>query len=293
MSSTLESIKNEFNFQVDKFPLSGPDGMTTPWYGLFRSDTNKVVGRGSVTKRYVPHQTEDVLAIAEAATKVFNDNNLKVQCGFRDGHFVSFAPQDSYRRQVFGTKDNVFPRIVVRAGYDGSAFKASMGYYRDLCSNLHIPKATDIAVNVTIRHTSGLRKHMGELIQDFQLLESGWDGIAKQIQFMQQREVNLAQFLDAIYPKPEEEKDSKRALTVHKKRTESIIRRVINERNVSGRPTLDNGMMVSAWEAFNAVQGFVQHDATRKQGFTGEMDRIMLASRDPAVIAAERLALAV
>ena len=82
-------------------------------------------------------------------------------------------------------------------------------------------------------------------------------------------------------------------MTVHKKRTESIIRRVINERNVSGRPTLDNGMMVSAWEAFNAVQGFVQHDATRKQGFTGEMDRIMLASRDPAVIAAERLALAV
>ena len=134
---------------------------------------------------------------------------------------------------------------------------------------------------------------MGELIQDFKLLESGWDGIAKQIQFMQQREVNLAQFLDAIYPKPEEEKDSKRALTVHKKRTESIIRRVINERNVSGRPALDNGMVVSAWEAFNAVQGFVQHDSSRKQNFRNEMDRILLASRDAHVQRAERLALAV
>ena len=60
-------VKADFDFNVDKFPLSGPDGLTTPWYALFRSDTSEGVGNGSVTSRYVPHQTDDVLALVDAA----------------------------------------------------------------------------------------------------------------------------------------------------------------------------------------------------------------------------------
>jgi hypothetical protein len=51
--------------------------------------------------------------------------------------------------------------------------------------------------------------------------------------------------------------------------------------------------MVSKWEAFNAVQGYVQHEATRKGANRNGLDiaRAMQAMNDPAVSRAE-LALA-
>jgi hypothetical protein len=50
--------------------------------------------------------------------------------------------------------------------------------------------------------------------------------------------------------------------------------------------------VVSAWEAYNAVQGHAQHDASRKGGHKTNFQRALLASRDPHVKAAERLAIA-
>ena len=44
--------------------------------------------------------------------------------------------------------------------------------------------------------------------------------------------------------------------------------------------------MVSAWEAFNAVQGYVQHDS-RRHGQVSDVDRILAASRDLNVQRAE------
>ena len=35
-NSVSDKIRSTFNFSVDKFPLSGPDGMSTPLYGLFQ-----------------------------------------------------------------------------------------------------------------------------------------------------------------------------------------------------------------------------------------------------------------
>ena len=73
--------------------------------------------------------------------------------------------------------------------------------------------------------------------------------------------------------------------------------RVINERYRTGRPSFVMGtkFTVSAWEAYNAVQGFQQHDATRRKSGTGgvtEFDRVILASNDNYVKQAEVLALA-
>jgi len=288
MNNVQEKVVNAFNFQIEKFPLSGPDGLRTPFYGLFRSDSNQIVGR-AVTKSYVPHQTDDVLAITEAASKALGED-IDVKCHFRDGHFVEIAPPPSYRRAIFGTADNVFPRCIVNAGYDGRAFKASLGFYRDLCSNLHIPKSTGLAMSMKINHTSKLRSFMGEMIEGFRGLGDSWDTMVEQIRFMQNREVNIVDFLNEIYPQPED--DSKRAVTMHKNRTEAILRRLMNERHKSGRPEIASDRKVSAWEAFNAVQGYVQHESTRRSGFNNDMDRMILASKDKAVFAAERLALA-
>ena len=86
-NSVSDKIRSTFNFSVDKFPLSGPDGMSTPLYGLFRSDNSSLVGSKSVTARYHPHTTDDVCALADAAENAFDDD-IDVRCHFRAGHYV-------------------------------------------------------------------------------------------------------------------------------------------------------------------------------------------------------------
>lgn len=289
-ANAVSAVREAFDFTVDKFPLSGPDGMATPFYGLFRSDTSKVVGT-AVTHRYRCHQTDDVLAITEAAIEALADEDIEVRTHFRDGHYVEYAPSNAERRAIYGTADNIFPRFMLRAGYDGRAFSVSLGYYRDLCSNLHIPRSVGKGIVRTIRHTSGLRSKMDELIHDFSELGKGWDAIQAAVQRMESREVVLTDFLNSIYGEPET--DSKRAVTVHKNRTEAIVRRLMGERVRSGRPQMGGDFKVSAWEAFNAVQGYVQHEATRRSGFDNAMDRLILANGDKAVHSAELLALGV
>jgi hypothetical protein len=282
-------VQADFDFNVDKFPLSGPDGMTTPWYALFRSDTSEVVGNGSVTSRYVPHQTEDVLALVDAAGEAF-DGKIDCRTHFRDGHYVSIQPTGHDRLKVYGEQDNVWPRIVINAGYDGRAFNATMGYYRDLCRNLAMLKRVD-GTTVSIRHTSGLRGYMDSLISTFNTLRESWAGLSDIILQLQRAEIQMVDFLNEIYPQPETD-SSKRAVTVHQDRTEAIFKRLQTERFRSNRPTLGNDYKVSAWEAFNAIQGYVQHDAQSKKGFKSDFDRILRASRDASVKQAENLVMA-
>jgi len=287
-SSASQIVRDAFNFSVDKFPLSGPDNMQTPFYGLFRSDNQQVATDRSVSKQYVPHTTDDVCAIVEAAESAF-DCSAEVKCHFRMGHYVDIAPNADMRRSVYGTTDNVWPRIVVSAGYNGKAFRATMGYYRDLCRNLAMMTRVS-GTTVSIRHSSGLRGHMDQLIADFTHLGQSWDTLTETITAMQSREVQLADFLRDVYGEPTAE--TGRAVTIHQNRTEAIFRRVLSERRASGRPQIDSSFTVSAWEAYNAIQGFSQHEATRRSGFNNDFDRILMASRDRNVLKAEELLLA-
>jgi len=284
--SVVDTVKSKFDFTVDKFPLSGPDGLKTPLYGLFRSDTMDYVGK-PCSKHYVAHQSDDVLALVESAGEAFEGVG-DVQCHFRDGHYVSIAPTTAERRAIYGTSDNIFPRFIVNAGYDGRAFSAIMGFYRDACSNLAMMRQVE-GTSVSIRHGSGLREKMDDLIQTFSVLRESWATLGDVIAELQTREVRMADFLDQIYEQPAE--DSKRGKTVHKNRTEAIFRRLSRERFTTGRGTMDSQFNVSAWEAFNAVQGYVQHDKSR-HGKPSDFARIIQASNDSAVKKAESLALA-
>jgi hypothetical protein len=289
--TVADKIRAAFDFTVDKFPLSGPDGLQTPWYAMFRSDTDKVIGKGSVTSRYVPHQTDDVLALCDAASEAFNDE-IDVTTHFRDGHYVSIQPTQHERLAVYGQRDNVWPRVIINAGYDGRAFAATMGYYRDACRNLAMMRQVN-GTTVSIRHTSGLRSHMDSLISTFNTLKDSWAGLSDVILHLQNSEVQMIDFLNEIYPQPDDDA-SKRGVTVHRDRTETIFRRLQDERYRTGRDRLQaaDGFTVSAWEAFNAIQGYVQHDAQSKTGFKSDFDRILRASRDANVRKAESMVLA-
>ena len=293
-SDVSASVRSAFDFSVDKFPLSGPDGMRTPWYALFRSDSMDVVGNGSVTSRYVPHSTDDVCALVDAAAEAF-DGEIECKTHFRDGHYVNIMPSRADRVKVYGEADNVWPRVIINAGYDGRAFTATMGYYRDACRNLAMMRKVS-GTTVSIRHTSGLRGHMDSLIATFNSLKESWGSLTDVISRLESREVRMVDFLDQIYGRPTDEQlalafrgQAVRAVTVHQNRTEAIWNRLKRERDETGRPQLND--TVSAWEAYNAIQGYVQHDAQAKKGFKGEFDRILRASRDPAVRLAEKFVL--
>ena len=277
MTSVESTVRRVFNFNVNKYPLTGPDG-ATPWYGLFRSDNGEPVGKGSVTNRYVPHQTDDVVALVDAALNAFGD--CDIDCHFRDGHYVTIAPTKDYRRKIYGDKDSIVPRVIINARYDSKSFEGIMGYYRDMCRNMSMLKFVN-GTSVSIRHTSSLQSKMDELITTFEVLKNSWGTLANVIEELQNKEVHMVEFLDAIYGQPDP--DSKRGVTVHKNRTEAIIRRLQNERQISGRK--DELMIATGWEALNAVQGYVQHDATRHNA--GQFDRMLLASRDKSVLKAQ------
>jgi hypothetical protein len=288
-TSAADQVRSAFDFTVDKFPLSGPDSMSTPWYALFRSDGEGVVGEGSVTDRYVPHQTEDVIALVDACESVF-DEASQVKTHFRNGHYVSIAPSDDYRRSIYGSRDNVFPRLIIRGGYDRSAFNVTLGIYRDACQNLMMLRSVSETYQ-SIRHTSGLRFAMDELIGQFQTLKDGWQTLTNLVESMQAVEVSMVDFLNAVYPEPDSDA-GQRAVTIHQNRTEKIFKRLQRERIKTGRPAIGSDFKVSAYEAYNAIQGFNQWDATRREGFSGEFDRILQAAKSPAVRKAEELALA-
>lgn len=289
IASESDSVRAAYPFTVDKFPLSGPDGMRTPHYGLFRSDNSECVG-SACRQSYEPHTVDDVCALVEAASSAFT-GECKARCTFRNGHFVTVQPSTEYRRSVFGTSDNIWPRLVIRASYDGRAFWSNLGYYRDACRNMAIIRTAGQAVSGNIRHTAQLREKIEELRLHFIRLASGWDGVVAMAQRMDATQVNLADFLRQVYPLSESA--TQRTQQNSERRIEKIIRRILRERYATGRRVANVGrdFMASAWEAFNGVQGYVQHDQSRR-GRPDDYTRAIMALDEAAVARSLDLALA-
>jgi hypothetical protein len=172
---------------------------------------------------------------------------------------------------------------MISAGYDGKAFRASMGYYRDACRNLSMMRKVS-GTMVSIRHTSNLRPKMTELIDTFEVLKEGWANLQDVITHLEQVDVNIATVLNEVYGKADELEGNK--LTRHTNRTEAIVRRILKERFTTQRPTMQNGN-VSAFEMYNGIQGYHQHEATRKQSLNNDFDRVLLALNDTSVHKAE------
>jgi len=105
-SDVSASVRKAFDFSVDKFPMFGPDNMKTDQYGLFRSDTGYLNGIKTISSHYVPHTTDDVCALVDAAGEAF-DGEIECKTHFSKGHYVSVNPTKADRVSIFGTADNI------------------------------------------------------------------------------------------------------------------------------------------------------------------------------------------
>ncbi|MCO6043341.1 DUF945 domain-containing protein [Aeoliella sp. ICT_H6.2] len=292
MTTTLENVRQSiaeaFPFEVCKLPLLGPDRERTPHYGLFRSDNSECVGN-ACRRGYTPHTLDDVQALAEAASAGFDASHCGITCSWDGGHHVIIGPTDEHRRAIYGTADNIFPRFILQAGYDGRAFTASLGLFRDACSNLQWIRTAGQSHSVSLRHTRQLRDRMPGLIETFRGLAARWDGVVSTVERMQAAELDFREFVAAVYPMPEDA--SRRTVGSYQRRAESIVGRLMRERQRTGRP-LGSAHTATAWEAFNAIQGYVQHDKSRK-GRLSVAQRAIKALTDADVSRAMELALAV
>lgn len=275
-NSIAETIRNHFDFEVQKLRLNGPDNLRTPFFGLFRSDNGKCVGN-AVRSTYVPHQTEHVASLAEAAQMAFGEECM-VSCHWDQGHIISVAPSQEYRVRVYGT-DSVWPRLISRCTYDGNALVNTLGMYRDRCRNLMLVQAVGSSIYSRIRHSSLMERKLDELADSFREILNSWEGSVNLARQMANRQVRLDEFVRSVYPIPEEA--TQRQLTNYENRVRAIFRRVQREINQEGRALGDN-YLVSAWDAFNGVQGYIQHDSRRK-GDVNQFQRALLSLEDNAV----------
>lgn len=293
-SEIIDVINRNFSYDVQKFPLTGPDNMKTGYFGLFDQYGN-VVGTKSVTDQYVVHTDDQIKKLAIAATEAF-EGAARIRCFFNAGHNFIIEPPRSKRRNIFGTADSIFPRAIIRAPYITGAVVGSVGMWRDLCLNLSMMSQVESST-IRIHHDSFLDGNMDYMIKQFQKLHESWELVADAAEDMESRSVILSDFLREVYTPPtiEEIREKPGKQEKYESLITRVFNRVLDERERSGRSNVSSGnnVQVSAWEAYNAVQGHQQHGTKRKkvQGVGEDTMRIFKALNDKYVDKARELAL--
>lgn len=282
--SKIKTIRNDifgaFPHEVDKVQLNNPaTGKPSNHWCLVHDGQELPV---SVKKGYVPHTRDDVATLCEAAQEAFG-GKVKIATTFRNGHFVSIQPTDSYRRSVFGT-DTINPRLIIQAHCGGGSFKASLGWYRDVCRNLTWLRSVAV-VSESIQHSSKLAAQHANLVDTFSIVAKGWESTGDFLAQMEQRQVRVNVLLaELMGTRPE---DAGRGQTMFDKKIVAIDSILIRERMKLGKAARP-AMEATAWELFNAIQGYSQHQKSRKGKPTDTM-RAVIANNDPEVLKAERL----
>ena len=279
--SIADHIRKSFNHKAITAPLSGPDGFKTNLYGVFEVDNDsgdwRQASQVSVKAGYVPHQVEHLIEHASVAQEVFG-GLVNVNCSWHNGHRLIIQPTREYRREVAHSNDSVWPRVAIHASYTES-YTASIGYYRDMCSNLSMMRSVSKA-SYKVRHTSSLNNNMDELTRIFTQLKSNWDAVHETMLKMQQKTVVMDDLIESVFGHVDKDEDSKRKVTNHEDRRKKILYRLGKEQeqltNVVFSP------VTNGWLAFNAVQGYIQHDMSRR-GNPSKVARAWSAMNDVRV----------
>lgn len=190
--TNASKIREAFPFDVAKLRLSGPDGINTNLFGLFRTDTWEQVADSSVSAKYCPHTCEDVAVLTEAAMAVVGSDAV-LNCHWNNGHYVTVTPSKANRLAIYGTADNIFPTFGLSAGYNGKSYSAGLWYKRDLCQNM-ARMQTVRGTQSNIRHTKNLRSKMAELVDSFGLLSEKWENVGQTALQLESESVSLRSF---------------------------------------------------------------------------------------------------
>ena len=316
------TLREAFNFEIEKLPLIAQrttdgyfdynseeddwpryvepktENLETPHFGLFRNDNWECIGN-SFKKNYVPHTTADVIRVTEAGAAAFN-GDVSLRCHFHNAHYVHIRPTMEERTAIYGTEDSIFPVFGIRGGFDARGYQVWLGFGRDMCSNMAELK-TVASCRTSIHHDANLSTNMDSLVETFANLKMNWDELVASVRRMEANEFDIDQFLEAVYPSPEDD-DTVRVKNNHYRTIRDIKLRLSQEyfrtnrpiANIYYRKTSKGDNLIhgrcSGWLLFNAVQGYAQHDG-RGSGTRTEFEGMIRASNSPRVAHAEKLAL--
>lgn len=278
-----QAIEQAFPREVVKMPLFGPDNIPTPHYGLCFEDaaSREDWVQATCKRQYIPHTKQDVKDLCTAVAAGFDiaadDINIDAHFVTGKGHAVAVTPTKNYRRSIAGT-DTLFPTLYVRAYYGGS-FKATVGMKRDVCSNLMMMRKVD-GTSVSLRHVGNYREHFDDTVEQFRELIAISDNIVAAAKQLNEVRVDTTEFFQSLYPAQVNERSQVR----QENKLKAMITRLHKER-------LDLGVdadikQASVWELINAVQGYCQHDKTRRTSNKDYAGRAFAALTDGEVDAA-------
>lgn len=267
LSPIQEAVRTQlekvFTREVIRVPLSGPDNLPSPHYGLCFDDA---VGREdwmrcTVKQGYIPHTREDVAVLAEtvAAGLDLPLEEVKISAHFKrgKGHRVAVQPTTKYRKELHNAPgDTLWPKFIINANYGGS-FTAQCGMYRDACSNMQMMRRVE-HTTVSLRHVGNFRDNFDDTVQQWQSLSAKFDNIVEAAAHMRDTQVKATDFFHELYPQPSEA-DPVSKHKRHKEKLTKMLDRIIRERNKLGDTSTDY-TKCNLWELVNSVTGFVQHD---------------------------------
>ena len=129
-----------------------------------------------------------------------------------------------------------------------------------------------MGTRISIRHTKNMRKRMPELIDNFANLSQKWEEVCNVVALLNEKTIVLNSFLEHVFPVSE---NSQAGITRANNRKGDIVRRIRSEAYATGKNTdltdnqgnLRSDATVTAWQGFNGVQGFLQHEtlASKRQ----------------------------
>lgn len=291
-SWSIDEVDNHlnmvFDFEVRKRALYDGDMQQTPHYGLERTDTRTFLPN-TFKEGYVPHTLDHVKNLVRAYHSAVGGIG-DVRCAWDNAHVIILRPPQGHSVVINGY--TVEPMMMLRAGYDATAVVSRLGLFNYLCMNGLFNLNKDKSMTTSINHNAMLHGRIDELVRSIEGLSHRVQDALDTVRQAVRTQVSLADFIRTVYPiNPDA---SKRTLQNYEDRVEMIIMRLIRERAARGLETPDcfgGNFKTSAFEAYNAVQGYEQHDARRKD-VRNTTDRMVRAVDNRAVRKAASLAFA-
>lgn len=271
--------------------LHDKNGNELPIRGVFFKDDSEAAKFGAQERLVVLHSKgekyyfqsrEDAIDQAITAWKAvrsMGSDDIQMNASFNKGYNVSFTQRMSISERKFAFKNDVcFPNFKFSMPYD-SASRGDGGLNRIVCSNLLTTRKV-AGFHFAVRHTKNMGEKLSQIEAGIATIVKNWDAFIDYCNSLAKSSINLVEFYNAIYgSKPE----PGRGLTVWQNRLDAIRSRLNREaEKLEISPT--NG-----WMVYNALQGYLQNDTTRKADDIITLAN--LANNSPELLEAESLIL--
>ncbi len=263
MSEVDAYLEDAFDFDVIKRRMYDPDMKTTPHYGLekFHSVSKREWLPHTFKEGYIPHTLDHVKNLVRAYEYAVGSIG-DVQCAWDNAHVVVLRSLPGHSVDINGHV--VEPTMMIRAGYDSTAVVSRLGLFNHVCANGLFNLDRDRSMSTRITHNAMMEGRIETLARSIEGLSDRVEEAVGAVRTASTVNVSLSEFVREVYPLSTDA--SSRTRYNYESRVESIMMRVIRERAIRGFSLLEcsGNPKVSAFDAYNAIQGYEQHQARRK-----------------------------